>query len=86
MTTPNPAQEIFEEIRLLQTRINDLQANVQLTRSREAVEQIQTNVNGMAQRIASLRTWKGMRRHSSVPGRYCTPTCKRRSAHSQPCW
>ena len=56
MTTPNPAQEIFEEIRLLQTRINDLQANVQLTRSREAVEQIQTNVNGMAQRIASLRT------------------------------
>ena len=56
MTTPNPTQEISEEIRLLQTRINDLQANVQLTSRREAVEQIQENVNGMPARIASLRT------------------------------
>ena len=56
MATPNPVQEISEEIRLLQTRVNDLQGSVQLTRTREAVEQIQTNVNGMVQRIANLRT------------------------------
>ena len=56
MTTPNPAQEISDEIRALQTRINDLQGSVQLTKSREAVGELQANVNGMAQRIASLRT------------------------------
>ena len=56
MATPNPAQEISEEISALQTRVNALQGSVQLTRSREAVEQIQTNVNGMAQRLLSLRT------------------------------
>jgi hypothetical protein len=56
MTTPNPVQEISEEISALQTRVNTLQGSVQLTNSREAVEQLQTNVNGMAQRILSLRT------------------------------
>ena len=56
MATPNPAQEISADINALQTRVNDLQASVQLTKSREAVEELQTNVNGMAQRIASLRT------------------------------
>jgi len=56
MTTPNPAQEISEEISALQSRVNALQASVQLTRSREAVEQIQATVNGMGQRILSLRT------------------------------
>ena len=56
MTTPNPVQEISEEISALQTRVNTLQGSVQLTKSREAVEQLQTNVNGMAQRILSLRT------------------------------
>jgi hypothetical protein len=56
MTTPNPTQEISEEISALQTRVNTLQGSVQLTSSREAVEQLQTTVNGMAQRILSLRT------------------------------
>jgi hypothetical protein len=56
MATPNPAQQISEEISTLQTRINALQGNVQLTKSREAVEDLQTNINGMAQRIFSLRT------------------------------
>jgi len=56
MTTPNPTQEISEEINALQTRVNTLQGSVQLTSSREAVEQLQTTVNGMAQRILSLRT------------------------------
>jgi hypothetical protein len=56
MATPNPAQEISEEISALQNRVNALQGSVQLTRSREAVEQIQATVNGMAQRLLSLRT------------------------------
>jgi hypothetical protein len=56
MTTPNPVQEVSEEINAMQTRVNALQSSVQLTKSREAVEQIQTNVNGLAQRIASMRT------------------------------
>ena len=56
MATPNPVQEISEEISALQTRVNDLQASVQLAKSRQAVEELQANVNGMAQRVASLRT------------------------------
>ncbi len=56
MATPNPAQEISEEISALQNRVNTLQGSIQLTKSREAVEQIQTTVNGLAQRILSLRT------------------------------
>jgi hypothetical protein len=56
VTTPNPVQEISEEISALQTRVNALQGSVQLTRSRGAVEQIQETVNGMAPRILSLRT------------------------------
>ena len=56
MATPNPAQEISEEISALQNRVNLLQGSVQLTSSREAVEQIQTTVNGLSQRILSVRT------------------------------
>jgi hypothetical protein len=55
LVTPNPAQEISEEINALQARVNTLQGSVQLTSSREAVESAQTTVNGLAQRIASLR-------------------------------
>ena len=56
MTTPNPVQEISEDINALQSRVNTLQGSVQMTKSREEVEQIQANVNGMAQRILNLRT------------------------------
>ena len=55
MTTPNPVQQVSEEINALQNRVNALQGSVQLTNSREAVEQIQTNVNELAPRIASIR-------------------------------
>ena len=55
MATPNPAQQISEDIRELQNRINTLQSTVQLTRARDEAERVQTNVQGMAQRIASLR-------------------------------
>jgi hypothetical protein len=56
MTTPNPAQEISSEISSLQSKIGDLQEHVRLTSARDAVEDLQTTVNGMAQRVASLRT------------------------------
>jgi len=56
MTTPSPAQEIASEISSLQSKINSLQQSVRLTKARDAVEDLQTTVNGMAQRIATLRT------------------------------
>ncbi len=56
MATPNPALQITEEISNLQSRINSLQESVQLIKARDAVEDVQTTVKGMAQRILSLRT------------------------------
>jgi hypothetical protein len=44
MTTPNPVQEVSEEINALQNRVYAMQEIVQSTKSREAVEQIRTNV------------------------------------------
>ncbi len=55
MATPTPAQEISEEISTLQSRISTLQGSVQLTKSREAVEQVQATVNEMAARLLGLR-------------------------------
>jgi chromosome segregation ATPase len=55
MATPNPVQEITSEISSLQSKINNLQESVRLAKTRDAVEDLQTNVNGMAQRIANLR-------------------------------
>ena len=56
MATTNPAEQLSSEIRELQTKINTLQAGVQLTKERDAVEDVQTKVHGMAQRLAGLRT------------------------------
>lgn len=56
MTTPSPAQQIASDISALQSKINELQEGVRLAKVRHNVEDIQTNINGMAQRIASLRT------------------------------
>ncbi len=56
MATPNPAQEIADEIRNLQSKVGDLQGNVHLSKTREAVEDLQTTVNGLTQRVANLRT------------------------------
>ena len=56
MATPNPAQQIQSEIRSLQTKIGNMQNRVRLSRARDAVEDVQSNVNGLAQRVAGLRT------------------------------
>ncbi len=55
MTTPSPAQQIADNIRALQTRIGWLQDSVRLAKVRDAVEDLQTTVNGMGQCIANLR-------------------------------
>ena len=54
MATPN--QPISTEIQALQSRISDLQSGVRLAKVRDAFEDLQTTVNGMAQRLAGLRT------------------------------
>jgi predicted nucleic acid-binding Zn-ribbon protein len=56
MTTPSPAQEIASDISSLQSKIGSLQESARMTKTRDAVEDLQTNVNNMAQRIANLRT------------------------------
>ena len=44
------------DIRSLQSKVGDLQASVRLTKARDAVEDLQTTVNGLGQRVATLRT------------------------------
>jgi hypothetical protein len=56
MATPNAAQQMSEDINTLKSKIGDLQKGVQLIKARDAIEDVQTDVKGMAQRIASLRT------------------------------
>ena len=56
MTTPSPTQQIASDISALQTKIGWLQENVRLAKTRDAVEDLQTKINGMAQRITTLRT------------------------------
>lgn len=56
MATPSPAQQIADEIRSLQSKVGNLQASVRLTKARDAVEDLQSTVNALAQRIATLRT------------------------------
>ena len=55
-TGTRPAQQIASEISSLQTKISWLQDSVRLSKARDAVEDVQTNIHGMAQRIAALRS------------------------------
>ncbi len=55
MATPDPIQQFSEELKSLQNTLNTLQASVQLASTRDTVEDVQSNVQGMPQRIASLR-------------------------------
>jgi len=56
MATPSPTQQIADEIQSLQSKVGDLQASVRLTKARDNIEDIQSTVNILTQRIASLRT------------------------------
>ena len=56
MATPNPAQQIADDIRALQSKVGDLQGHIRMAETRDAIEDVQTTLNGLAQRIAGLRT------------------------------
>ena len=56
MATPNPAQQVADDIRSLQSKVGDLQGHIRLANTRDAIEDVQTTLNGLAQRIAGMRT------------------------------
>ncbi len=55
MTPTVPAQETESRLFSLKTKVGWLQDGARLSRARDAVEDLTTNVSGMAQRIAGLR-------------------------------
>ena len=56
MATPSPIEQISSEINSLQTKIGWIQDSVRLKNTLNAVEDLQTSVNGMGQRVTGLRT------------------------------
>ncbi len=56
MTTPNPSEQLTSDLSALQSRVDSLQKGVRLTNTRDAVEDLQTTVNNLSQRVADLRT------------------------------
>lgn len=55
-TTPNPKEEIASQIASLRSQLSSLEQNVRLTKIRDEVEDLQTDVGGLAQKIAGLRS------------------------------
>ena len=56
MTTPSPIEQLHSEIDALQTRIGWMQDSARLKTALDAIEDLQTSVNGMLQRVIGLRT------------------------------
>jgi len=56
MATTDPVQQMAEEIRSLQSRIGNLQEHVRLTDAQSGVSDLNTTVNGLVQRLATVRT------------------------------
>jgi hypothetical protein len=56
MATPTPLEQIADDLKALQTKIGWLQESVRLNSTRDAIEDLQTKVNGLPQRIGNLRT------------------------------
>lgn len=56
MDTPSPVEQVASEISSLQSKISSMQDSARLKNALDAVEDLQTSVNGMQQRIAGLRT------------------------------
>jgi hypothetical protein len=56
MTTPSPVEQVASDISSLQTKIGWMQDSARLKNALDTVEDLQTSVNGMQQRIAGLRT------------------------------
>ena len=55
MTTPSPAEQFTTDLHFLQSKIGDLQKNARLSNISDTIEDVQTSVNSMAQRIADIR-------------------------------
>jgi len=55
-TSPSPAEQITSEISSLQTKVGWMQDSARLKNTLDAVEDLQTSVNGMQQRLAGLRS------------------------------
>lgn len=56
MTTPSPSEQLSNDLSALQSRVDSLQKGVRLSDTRDAVENLQTTVNNLSQRVADLRT------------------------------
>ena len=56
MATPTPIQQITNEVGSLKAKINSLQDGVRLTKTRDTLEDLQTTINNMGQRVATLRS------------------------------
>jgi hypothetical protein len=55
-TTSNPNDEIASEISSLQSQLNTLEQSTRLTNIRDAVEDLQTTVSGLGQKVSELRS------------------------------
>ena len=55
MSTQSLSEQVKSDIRSLQSSLSELQNSVRLTEIRDSVEDLQTSVGGMLQRIKSLR-------------------------------
>lgn len=55
MTTPSPAEQLASDISALQTRVGWMQDNVRLKNVQNAIEDLQTTLNNMPQRLVKLR-------------------------------
>jgi DNA repair exonuclease SbcCD ATPase subunit len=56
MSAQTPSEDLASKISSIQSRISQLQEAVQLTSARDSIEDLQTTVNNLSQRIAALRS------------------------------
>jgi hypothetical protein len=56
MTVPDQPQQIADETHSLESKVGDLQESVRLSQIHEEVEDLQTTISGLVQRVANLRT------------------------------
>jgi hypothetical protein len=55
-TSTSPFEQLANDINSLQSKVNQMQDSVRLKNTLDAIEDLQTGVNGMPQRVAGLRT------------------------------
>lgn len=55
-TTPSPAEQLASDIRSLQNDVNSLQSEVKLSNVRDSVEDLDTAITGLKQRVKDLRS------------------------------